>query len=720
MSSNVTWTEFSSHRADTKWQRTSTWADLIERIRTGRGRTKADCPWLKLASFGDKRTAKGSLRTNENVTRLFGVEADYDGEKVQPEEALAKLERAGVRAVVYTSPSHTPEKPRWRVLAPLSHPMSPETRSALLARINGVLGGILSGESFTLSQSFYFGRTDDAVDYRVLVTFDDPDEGRCVDELDELDEIAIGKANGHAHEAPRPGEHVFVDAVARLGRKLKTGDGRREMLKSFIASRSARGLRGDDLRLLVEGIASRYFDPADPFTDGDIDGLIRWANTKDGVLREEQRRRAQEIGDGTADAPPLAELMTLDEMVGHLVFISDGSRVARRDRPHISLALPEFKLHTRASETQVGKKMVPTADVWVQDPGRITAHTLTFRPGHPEFTTDPEGAPALNLWRPRERPPSAASAQPFLDHVAYLVPDQAERERFLDWLAHTEQFPGVLPHTHYLMVTPQTGIGRNWLASVLARVWAGATRLGFDLIGAMQSGFNGPLSRRLLVIVDELKAADTGYGAAQHAQQLKAMLTTEHRTINPKFGRMHIEFNCARWLMLSQHYDALPLERADRRVIVITNPTERKSVEYYRHLYSLLDDADFISAVAQWLAQRDIRNFNPSEPAPLTESKQKAVEASMTDAERALIELREGTDALVMLSEQITRYLQACGIRPPEGRAMSAAYSSAGLVACKKLVTIEGEKKRVVALRRGDELKDAPAPQLLDLLRYHS
>jgi hypothetical protein len=68
----------------------------------------------------------------------------------------------------------------------------------------------------------------------------------------------------------------------------------------------------------------------------------------------------------------------------------------------------------------------------------------------------------------------------------------------------------VLPHTHYLMVTPQTGIGRNWLASLLARVWSGATRLGFDLVGYDELRVQRPLSRRLLVIVDELKAADTG------------------------------------------------------------------------------------------------------------------------------------------------------------------------------------------------------------------
>lgn len=436
-----------------------------------------------------------------------------------------------------------------------------------------------------------------------------------------------------------------------------------------------------------------------------------WANPA--ARREHQRKRAQDIGDGIVGGPPVAPAMGIDDMLAELVFIADGSRVAHRARPQIALPLPEFKLATKASETRIGKKMVPTADLWVADPARITTHTLTFRPGADEFTTDPEGADALNLWKPRAREPVAADVAPFLGHVAYLVPEPSERERFLDWLAHIEQRPGVLPHTHYLMVTPQTGIGRNWLASLLARVWAGATRLGFDLVGAMNSGFNGPLSRRLLVIVDELKAADTGYGAANHAQQLKQMLTTEHRTINPKFGRQHIEFNCARWLMLSQHFDALPLEKADRRVIVITNPTERRPPSYYARLYALLENPEFVAGVGAWLAARDISSFNPSEPAPLTDAKQKAIEANMTDIERALIDLRDGTAEAVMTSAQIGEYLADCGIRQIPPRALAAAYAAVGLVPCRALVRRDGRKHRVVALRDGERWRDALTQDLI-------
>jgi hypothetical protein len=417
--------------------------------------------------------------------------------------------------------------------------------------------------------------------------------------------------------------------------------------------------------------------------------------------RQQQRKRSQDLGDGiAADDAPLTESMSLRAMLARLVFVADGSRVALREHSHITLPLAEFRVATASLKTLIKAGGIHrTADLWVAHTRRITTHTLTFRPGRAEFTSDPEGALALNLWRPRAREASSASVEPFLRHVEYLVPDAAERDRFLDWLAHIEQKPGELPHTHYLMVAQQTGIGRNWLASLLARVWAGATRLGFDLVGAMHSGFNGPLSRRLLVIVDELKAADTGYGSANHAQQLKSMLTTEHRSINPKFGRMHVELNCARWLMFSQHFDALPLERTDRRVIVIENPIERRPAGYYTALYALLDDADFVAGVARWLGARDIRAYNPSEPAPMTASKVKAVEACVGDIERALIGLRDGTEAVVMTAADISDYLHGCGLARPAARAMSAAYDAVGFAACKHLVSVNGRKTRVVAMR---------------------
>src|SRR5690242_12386707 len=69
--------------------------------------SKQECPLIKLGTFGDQRSAHGSLRTNANMLAITGVEADYDGGVVSPEKAKAKLQAANVEAIVYTTPSST-------------------------------------------------------------------------------------------------------------------------------------------------------------------------------------------------------------------------------------------------------------------------------------------------------------------------------------------------------------------------------------------------------------------------------------------------------------------------------------------------------------------------------------------------------------------------------------------------------------------------------------
>jgi len=170
-------------------QITTQWDNLVERLsRYGDKpqREKGDCPLLKFARFGDLRTDAGSLRHDANVVEVTGVEGDYDGEEMTPDEAQGSLERHNVKAVVLTSWSHEPDRPRWRVIAPFKKPKPPEERARFVAYLNGILGGALAPESFTLSQSYYIGARPGA-EYRVLVPYDEPGEGYWIDELDEAE-----------------------------------------------------------------------------------------------------------------------------------------------------------------------------------------------------------------------------------------------------------------------------------------------------------------------------------------------------------------------------------------------------------------------------------------------------------------------------------------------------------------------------------------------------
>jgi len=284
---SITWTRFLDKGASSARELKHDWRELVEHLQhAGPYAAKAVCPWIKLARFGTARSGKGALRHDGNLVEITGVEGDYDGEQMQPEEALQLLERANLCAVVYTSPSHKPDAPRWRVLAPLSHAHQPADRTRLLARVNGALGGVLTGESFTLSQSYYYGRVAGQADYRVLVTFDDPDEGNCVDLADELDAVAVAKApRVHMAESGNGSAHVVAAKVEQLGRRLRTGDGRRELLKSYIGDKSNRGLSADEVRTLVDDLVSRFFDSSDPIDWSNINGLITDITDADGAQR---------------------------------------------------------------------------------------------------------------------------------------------------------------------------------------------------------------------------------------------------------------------------------------------------------------------------------------------------------------------------------------------------------------------------------------------------
>lgn len=195
----ITITVFRDEHARSKGDGTTSLRAFAGRVHLDTASSKAQLPWLKLAQFGNVATTKGSFRNNANVLAIDGIEGDYDSGSVSIPQAATMLQTAGVAALLYSSPSHTPESPRWRVLCPLSASAGPDERERLCARLNGALGGLLAGESFTLSQSYYFGRVDGGAAPELVMV-----EGRALDAATELDATAIGRDGTPYRPAPAP------------------------------------------------------------------------------------------------------------------------------------------------------------------------------------------------------------------------------------------------------------------------------------------------------------------------------------------------------------------------------------------------------------------------------------------------------------------------------------------------------------------------------------
>jgi AAA domain/Primase C terminal 2 (PriCT-2) len=191
MTSKLAVTIFPDQYAKSMRVKSMTLCELRDLIQTTSGRSKAVLPFVKLASFNGVHNENNCLRYNAAVEEISGIELDYDKGEMTLDAAIAIAKKAKLAVLFYTSASYSELKPRWRLLAPTSKLLPPGEHAKLVARVNGLYGGVFSPESFTLSQSYYYGSVKNNPAHRAVVT-----KGKCIDERGDLDATAVGKSNG--------------------------------------------------------------------------------------------------------------------------------------------------------------------------------------------------------------------------------------------------------------------------------------------------------------------------------------------------------------------------------------------------------------------------------------------------------------------------------------------------------------------------------------------
>ena len=243
LDSPFTITTFTSVRRTTGKECSVTLRDLEALARDTVAQTKEKLPLLKLARFGRERSDRGSLRHDGNVVSVTGIEGDYDGGVLSFDAACAAL--SGVLALVYTTPSHTKEKPRWRVICPTSRELPPSERARLVDVLNAMLGGVLSRESWAISQIFYCGHLTDAADFAATLL-----DGAPIDTLPTLPTL--------------PGTPARRGRGRPLGKtaKAKAGDGWLDTSRSAEAYRVGRDAVWNDADFNGMCAAIRAHSPA--------------------------------------------------------------------------------------------------------------------------------------------------------------------------------------------------------------------------------------------------------------------------------------------------------------------------------------------------------------------------------------------------------------------------------------------------------------------------
>lgn len=449
--------------------------------------------------------------------------------------------------------------------------------------------------------------------------------------------------------------------------------------------------------------------------------------------RDLQRAENVEIGNGT-QAFPVADFMTTERLIERAVFVSEGRQVAvlpddeTSGQRAVVMQLADFTETYKSSGELIERDdgnstWRSNVEVWRNSRQRKAVAATTMAIGRPRRWRTDTGAPAVNLWTPTQRREPRAGAfekvRLFLEHLAYLIPNEDERRQFLLWLAHAEQNPQELPHHGYLMFTESFGIGRNALASILARVWPGEVAASVNLPAPIDSSFNGQIAGKRLAVVDEVYVNDFGRSRYAIENRLRQLITEETRVINPKYGRQYTEWNVLRWLLFSNHSDGLPMPAHDRRFAVIANPNQRHvgGADYYARLYGALADPEFIEAVGWYLATLDIAEFNPGVTPTVNDAKRAVIEATTPELEKELRAVIAEWDSPIAAAGDL---LKACGYEPDDRRLSNYFTKSMQALGHQKIERrpwVGDERPRLWAMKgKGDFTGDLAA----EVVRYRA
>jgi primase-polymerase (primpol)-like protein len=453
-----------------------------------------------------------------------------------------------------------------------------------------------------------------------------------------------------------------------------------------------------------------------------------------------------------------APRLTLEEMYKNFVFVDDGQEGYVADLATMTVrSIKRTVIFYAASmiEQPTGKldgtgklrtgangnpetAIIPAFEIWLKDRqpelDRVVVSGVTWKPGAETICEMPDNQmkQGVNMYvAPRfESAPENHESWllHFLRHIEFLIPEDGQRSRFLNWLAHAVQKPGELPTTGYIFVTKTKGVGRSIFTEMLCQLFPGNSADGVDLAKLLDGNFNEQLSQKVLITVNEIQDGMSGHQKHQRSQRLKSLITDRLRQINKKYETPYTEYNCARWILCTNHWNALPLEGGDRRFIVIENPRDKHpgGAEYYTTLHYVFNHPAFIASVRRYLMELNISDFNPGEDAPMSDAKAKMMSLVRSTEATGIGNFVEDWSTAITTFSDIKRYLSAHHERgygkPFSDAAIKNACEEANLINLNRRFKFDGKNETLYFLARKHnaptetEARDWPAQKLKEAL----
>ena len=265
-----------------------------------------------------------------------------------------------------------------------------------------------------------------------------------------------------------------------------------------------------------------------------------------------------------------------------------------------------------------------------------TAQGVTYAAGE-DVLVARAGDVHANLWR--DARPTGATGRDvsiWLRHVERMVPDAAEREHLLNWMAHKVQFPRIKIN-HGVLHGGTPGSGKDTLWEPFLYAIGGASRENVALVRneEIASAWGYSLMCEVLV-VNELRQTEAADRRALE-NRLKPLLAAPPELLSVNRKGLH-PFDLPNRLAVvafSNERMAITLPSDDRRWFVLWSYAGRLAEAEARVIWEWYA-AGGRDAVAGWLASKDVSAWNPAAPPMMTEAKAAMVSAGLSPTEAAV------------------------------------------------------------------------------------
>ncbi len=244
-----------------------------------------------------------------------------------------------------------------------------------------------------------------------------------------------------------------------------------------------------------------------------------------------------------------------------------------------------------------------------------------------------------NRWRNARPTPVAGDVSMWMAHVERMVPEPFEREHLLNALAHKVQFPGHKIN-HAILMGGNHGSGKDTLFAPFFWAIGGEAKANCSLVKNedLNSQWGYALECEVMEIAELRQSEAKDRRALENTLKPIIAAPPELLMVNRKGLHPYYALNRVFVIAFSNERVAISLPSEDRRWFVMWCAAPKLPEAQAVSLWNWYQHRGGFEAVAHYLHTRDVSDWNPNAPPPLTEAKTIMVEHGMSTAESFLVD----------------------------------------------------------------------------------